>query len=154
MQLQLQFIIHFLPVPLGYYIYTLAFRLLLRVVYALPTVQNTSTSKCRLLYHGYKAVTNDSWRKCRLLHHKWLLGRQPRCAQDSALAPDRRGRKGSNIVGPYIPYDLLQTKGETCAKFGWDRCRNVDLHKVQTNKQTNLQTNKLTNKQTNIHLYI
>jgi len=49
------------------------------------------------------------------------MGRQPCCAQDSALAPDRRGRKGkkwSNIVGPYIPYDLLQTKGEICAKFG------------------------------------
>jgi len=65
---------------------------------------------------------------------QWLLGRQPSCAQDSALAPDRRGRKGSNIVGPYIPYDLLQTKGETYAKFGWDRLRNVDLYKVQTNK--------------------
>ena len=26
--------------------------------------------------------------------------------------------KGQIFVGPYIPYDLLQTKGETCAKFG------------------------------------
>jgi len=45
-------------------------------------------------------------------------------------------------VGPYIPYDLLQTKGETCAKFGWDRFRNVDLYKVQTNKQTNKKRKK------------
>jgi len=37
-------------------------------------------------------------------------------------------------VGPYIPYDLLQTKGETCAKFSGDRFRNVDLYDVQTNK--------------------
>jgi len=39
-------------------------------------------------------------------------------------------------VGTYIPYDLLQTKGETCAKFGSDRFRNVDLYKFHTNKQT------------------
>jgi hypothetical protein len=71
---------------------------------------------------------------------QWLLGWQPCCAQDSALAPDRRWgkcRKGSNTVGPHIPYDRLRTKGETCAKFGWDRFRNVDLYKVQTNKETN-----------------
>jgi hypothetical protein len=69
---------------------------------------------------------------------QWLLGRQPCCTQDSALDPDRRGRKGrkrSNIVGPYIPYNILQTKGEMCANFGWDWFRNVDLYKFHTNKQ-------------------
>jgi len=35
-------------------------------------------------------------------------------------------------VGPYIPYDLLQTKGETSAKFNGDRFRNVDFYRVQT----------------------
>jgi len=99
--------------------------------------------KCRLLHHGYNAVADESWRKCRLCYitditlSQWLLGRQPSCAQDFALAPDRRGRKGkkgSNTEGPYIPYDVLQTKREKCAKFGWDRLRNVDLYKVQTNK--------------------
>ena len=65
MQLQLQFIIHFLPVSLGFHIYTYTFRSLLRVVYALPTVQD----KCRLLNNGYNAVADDSWRNCRLLHH-------------------------------------------------------------------------------------
>ena len=44
--------------------------------------------------------------------------------------------KRLRISGPYIPYDLLQTKGETCAKFGSDRFRNVDLYKFHTNKQT------------------
>jgi hypothetical protein len=39
-------------------------------------------------------------------------------------------------VGPYIPYDPLQTKGEMCAKFGSDRFRNVDWYKFHTNKQT------------------
>jgi hypothetical protein len=43
-------------------------------------------------------------------------------------------------VGPYIPYGLFQTKGETCAKFGSDRCRNVDLYKVQTNIHTYIHT--------------
>jgi len=38
---------------------------------------------------------------------------------------------------PYIPYGLFQTKGEMCAKFGLDWFRNVNLYKVQTNKQTN-----------------
>jgi hypothetical protein len=75
---------------------------------------------------------------------QWLLGRQPSCAQDSELAPDRsgrKGRKGSNIVRTYIPYDLLQTKGETCAKFGWDRFRNVDLYKVQIDKRKQTKKN-------------
>jgi hypothetical protein len=66
MQLQLQFVIHFLPVSSGFHIYTHAFRSLLRVVYALPTVQD----KCRLQHHGLLAqMSDDSWRKCRLLHH-------------------------------------------------------------------------------------
>jgi hypothetical protein len=43
-------------------------------------------------------------------------------------------------VGPYIPYDLPQKKGETCAKFGGDRFRNVDLYKVQTNKHRRTKT--------------
>jgi len=88
--------------------------------------------------------TDDSWRKCRLLDHGYngYNTVAMTCARDSELAPDRRsrkGRKGSNIVGPYIPYDLLQTKGETCAKFGWDRFRNVDLYKVQKKIETNKQ---------------
>ena len=58
--------------------------------YALPTVQDTSTRKCRLLHHGYKAVADDSWRNCRLLHHGWLLAQVSsarwriwRCCNDS-----------------------------------------------------------------------
>jgi len=71
-------------------------------------------------------ITDNSWRKCHLLDHEYnavamtLVRQQPSCAQVSALARDGKGQKvqkGSNIVGPYIPYDLLQTKGETCAKF-------------------------------------
>jgi hypothetical protein len=50
-----------------------------------------------------------------------------------------------NIVVSYISYDLLQTKGETCAKFGSDPFRTVDLYKVQTNIQTNKQTFIFTN---------
>ena len=32
-------------------------------------------------------------------------------------------------MGPYIPYGLFQTTGETCAKFGSDRFRNEKLRK-------------------------
>jgi hypothetical protein len=65
------------------------------------------------------------------------LFRQPCFARDSALAPYEEGkkcRKMSNIFGIYIPCGLSHTKGEMCAKFGSDRFRNVDLYKVQTNK--------------------
>jgi hypothetical protein len=41
-------------------------------------------------------------------------------------------------VGPYISYDLLQTKREMCAKFGSDRFRNVDMYKFHTNKHSSL----------------
>ena len=75
MQLQLQFIIHFLPVSPGFHIYTYAFRSLLRIVYALPIVQDISTRKCRMLHHRYNAVADDSWASShlmpRILH--WLL---------------------------------------------------------------------------------
>ena len=37
---------------------------------------------------------------------------------------------------------LFQTKGETYAKFGSDWFRNVNLYKVQKNKQTNKQKTK------------
>jgi hypothetical protein len=45
--------------------------------------------------------------------------------------------KRSRISGPFIPYGLFRNKGETCAKFGSDRFRNVNLYKFHTNKQTN-----------------
>ena len=45
--MQLQFIIHFLPVASGFHIYTRAFRSL-RVVYALSTVQGTSSTKAKI----------------------------------------------------------------------------------------------------------
>jgi len=61
------------------------------------------------------------------------------------VAPKEKGPKRwkrSRISGPYIPYGLFQTKGETCAKCGSDRFRNVDLYKfhayIQTNKHSSL----------------
>ena len=41
-------------------------------------------------------------------------------------------------MGPYVSYGLFQTTGETCAKFGSDRFRNVVLYKVQTKKHSSL----------------
>ena len=56
-------------------------------------------------------------------------------------SPKKKGAKRSKrsrISGPYIPYGLFQTKRETCAKFGSDRFRNVNLYEFHTNKQTNI----------------
>jgi len=56
------------------------------------------------------------------------------------VAPNEKGprkSKRTRISDPYIPYGLFQTKGETCAKFGSDRFRNVDLYKLHTYIQTN-----------------
>ena len=64
----------------------------------------------------------------------------------ASCRPSQRKRSKSwgrwNIVGPYVSYGLFQNTGETCAKFGSDRFRNVDLYKAQTNKHTYIQTNK------------
>ena len=68
--------IHYsLPVSSGFHIHTHAFRSLLRVVYALPTVHDTSTRKCRLPHHGYNAVADDSWVGSHLVPRitHWLL---------------------------------------------------------------------------------
>jgi len=78
LQLQLKFIIHFLPVSSGFRMDTRAFRSLLRVVYALPTAQGTYSTNAQLssaisrMTLGANVVcyiTDDSWRKCRLLDH-------------------------------------------------------------------------------------
>ena len=47
-RLQLQFIIHFLPVSSGFRMDTRAFCSLLRVVYALPTAQGTYSTNAQL----------------------------------------------------------------------------------------------------------
>ena len=60
-QLQVQFIIYFLPVSSGFHFHTHAFRSLLRVFYALRTVHVTpATSHQHALHHGYKAVAGKS----------------------------------------------------------------------------------------------
>ena len=100
--IKLQFIIHFLPVSSGFRIYTHAFLSLLRVVYALPTVQDTSTRKCRLLHHGYNAIVDDSWRKCHLLHHEY-----------NTVADDSWA--GSHLV-PRILHWLLTERAEKVEK--------------------------------------
>ena len=87
--------------------------------------------------------TDDSWRKCRLLHHGYkavavTLGPAAMLCTGFCTGSWQKMTKMSKRVkycGPYIPYDLLQANGDTCAKFRWDRFRNMDLYKVQTNKE-------------------
>jgi len=56
--LQLQFLIHLLPVSSGFHFYTHAFSSLLRVFYALPIVHNTPSKNAKLL----SAITSFPWR--------------------------------------------------------------------------------------------
>jgi hypothetical protein len=60
MQLQLQFIIYFLPVSSGFHFHTHAFRSFFRVFYALRTVHITPvTSHKHAPQHGYNAVAGQ-----------------------------------------------------------------------------------------------
>jgi len=194
--MQLQFLIHLLPVSSGFHFYTHAFRSLHGVFYALPIVHNTSSKNAKLSSattsfpwrhtnssnnHGYNAVADDSCgthnccllqlhfcdvtQRCRgwLLRNAWLLfattsfswchtdssknngynavaddlPRQPFRAEDSAFAPDEKGKKGRKchtFSDHTYPTVSSRPRGEMCAKFGFDRFRNVNLYKVQTNK--------------------
>jgi len=49
----LQFLIHLLPVSSGFHFYTHAFRSLLRVLYALPIVHDTSSKNAKLSSANY-----------------------------------------------------------------------------------------------------
>jgi hypothetical protein len=61
MRLQVQFIIHFLPISSGFHFHTHAFCSLLRVFYALRTVHITSvTSHQQAPHHGYNVVAGDA----------------------------------------------------------------------------------------------
>jgi len=74
-----QFISHFLPVSLGFHFHTHAFRSLLRVFIAQPTVLDVTPA------HAASRIKRSSgvvWR------------RQPSTAHESAPAPDKIGRKG------------------------------------------------------------
>jgi hypothetical protein len=90
---------------------------------------NCRTNTCR--NHGYNAVADDSCAGSHLL--SW--NRHP-------LATKVRKVEKVKILGPYVPYGLFQTKGEMCTKFGSDWLKNVNLYKVQPNKQTHKETNK------------
>jgi len=91
----------------------------------------------------YAQCTSRPWRRtntgCNAVAGDSCAGGHLRSTNLHSL-PTKRSKmwESWNIVGPYIPYDLLQTKGETCEKFGSDRFRNVDLYKFHTNKHSSL----------------
>ena len=122
----MQFISHFLPVSLGFHFHTHAFRSLLRVFIAQPTVLDVTPA------HAASRIKRSSgvvWR------------RQPSTAHESAPAPDKIGRKGGKgeiLWAHTYPTVSSRPRGGLCAKFGSDWFRNVDLYKVQTNKHSSL----------------
>jgi len=69
MQLQVQFIIYFLPVSSGFHFHTHAFRSLLRVFYALRTVEVMPvTSQQQAPHRGYNAVAGQCGAGSHLQH--------------------------------------------------------------------------------------
>ena len=69
MQLQVQFISHFLPVSSGFHFHTHAFHSLLRVFITQHTVHITSmTSHQHAPHHGYNAVARQCGAGSHLLH--------------------------------------------------------------------------------------
>jgi hypothetical protein len=69
----------------------------------------------------------------------WIRKKEARIQREETGTRQIRSKR-LNILSPYISYGFFQTKGEMCAKFGSDLFRNVNLYKVQTNKQTNTHT--------------
>ena len=110
------------------------------------------TVNCRLLQRHFRDVALTPARIMDITLQRMT------CAGNHLLSWNRHSlatkrSKWSEILGPYIPYGLFQTKGKMCAKCGSDRFRNVDLYKVQTKTHTHIQTNKQ-NKTKNFQLYI
>jgi len=92
---------------------------------------------CRLLYHGYNAVTDESWRKCRLLDHGYnavamTLGPAAMLCPGFCTGSWQKRSKRVKYCGSIRTLRPPPDEGETCAKFDSDRFRNVDLYKVQT----------------------
>jgi hypothetical protein len=72
MQLQLQFIIYFLPVSSGFHFHTHAFRSLFRVFYALRIVHITPVaSHEHTLQHGCNAIAGQCGTGSHLLRKNW-----------------------------------------------------------------------------------
>jgi len=130
--------IHFPPVSSGFRFHTHAFRSLHRVSYASPTVQDTPSRNAELssAKHHVRDVSGTRpgitdmrvSRKSRAGSHLLRRMRHPLATKEA----EKFGKV--EYCGSIISYDLLHTKGETCAKFGGNRFRNVDLYKVQTQK--------------------
>jgi len=102
---------------------------------SLARVQDTAFKKAQVS----SARTSRPWRHTNTFrNHGYNAPAAIFCAASGTRSRERRWRrlKRSRILGPYKPYGLFQTKGEMCAKFGWDRFRNVNLYKVQKNLQT------------------
>ena len=112
--------------------------------YALPKVQHTPSKNAKLSCattsfpwrrtktwknHGYNAVAHDSRAGSHLL--------------SLATKKVRKVEKGKKNVGSTHALWSLPHQGEMFATFGSDWFRNVNLYKVQTNKQTHTNKQKI-----------
>ena len=87
----------------------------------LSAISRMTWRKCRLLDRGHKtvAMTRAGSHVPRILH--WFLTEEVVKAE-----------KGRIFWVHTYPTTSRPRGRETCAKFGRDRCRNVDLYEVQT----------------------
>ena len=134
---------HFLPVSSGFHSYTHAFRSLLRVFYALSTVQDTcsknaqvscATTSCpwrdtnTCCNHGYNAVADDSCASSHLL---------TRIRHSLPIEEVEKVEKVKYCGSIHIVRSLPDQGGDVCKVwFRLIQKCDVNLYKVQTNKQT------------------
>jgi hypothetical protein len=79
------------------------------------------TRNCRLLQRHFRDVTLTPARITDItLSRMTLVPAAIFCRRISTRSRQRRSKRSkmANILGPYIPYGLFQTKGEMYAKFG------------------------------------
>jgi len=103
------------------------------------------TFSCRLLQRHFRDVAQAPGRITDItLSRMTLAPAAVFCPWIGTRSRQRRSKrpKRSRNLGPYIPYGLFQTKGEMSTKFRFDGFRNVNMCKIQTNKQTHTHTNK------------
>jgi hypothetical protein len=113
---------HSLPVSSGFLFYTRAFRSLLRVFYALTTVQDTSSKNAQLssATTSFRDVTQTRAAITDITLSRMTLAPATIFCPGIGTRSRQKRSKRSNIVGPDIPYDLFQTKGGDVCKV-WFR---------------------------------
>ena len=105
------------------------------------TLSRMTLGKCRLLRRHFRDVTLTSARITDItLSRKCFAPAAILCPGFCTRSLRRRSERQKSVKHfrtIHTPRSLPDEGGDVCAKFGSDWFRNVDLYKMQTNKQTN-----------------